>query len=554
MIITETEKKNLIDAMKNLLEEYDYSYAVFALDNIIEEWASQKATLIEAFKRHPNYLDGKFMIAFTHNYERGFDTKAVKEFRNWLNYNAMPEGMDNLPEVIKQRKRESQYLPDDLFDFFFYLEKWIDSKTISSEVADRLKLIIPEVHSHSGEKASRVINKICVYLGYDKHPNYNREFAKFADGLSPLTIKRHTILSINPLDYLTMSFGNSWASCHTIDKWNKRNMPNSYEGQYSSGTMSYMLDPSSMVFYTVAKEYDGNEYYTQPKINRQMFHWGQEKLVQSRLYPQDNDGDDAAYVPYRNIVQDIMSVIFDFPNLWTLHKGSDAASRYICSYGTHYTDYHHYSNCSLSRIKGSENENCFNVGARPICINCGNRHSIEENINCCDAGEVCENCGRRISHPDEQYWVGDYCYCEECVTYCDECGCYEINENVRYVESTDRYVCDYCLDERYVHCVHCDSYYLESKTTYVEDVGYVCEDCLNEDYVQCEDCGNYYPIDKTTYVEEFGYVCKSCLQYDYIKCDNCGNYYQIDDVIEHDGNNYCKDCYDEVVEENEENE
>ena len=42
MIITETEKKNLIDAMEKLLDEYDYSYAVFALENIIEECADCK--------------------------------------------------------------------------------------------------------------------------------------------------------------------------------------------------------------------------------------------------------------------------------------------------------------------------------------------------------------------------------------------------------------------------------------------------------------------------------------------------------------------------------
>jgi hypothetical protein len=200
------------------------------------------------------------------------------------------------------------------------------------------------------------MNKLFTYLGYNKHPDYNREFAKYADALNPLVIKRHTILSLNPLDYLTMSFGNSWASCHTIDKENKRNMPNSYQGQYSSGTMSYMLDATSMVFYTVDKSYEGIEYWTQPKINRQMFHYAEDKLVQGRLYPQDNDGCQNEYTGYRNLVQEIIAQVLEVPNLWSLKIGTNAAGRYIYTRGTHYADYCYYDNCSLSTLKGSENE------------------------------------------------------------------------------------------------------------------------------------------------------------------------------------------------------
>ena len=158
----------------------------------------------------------------------------------------------------------------------------------------------------------------------------------------------HTILSVNPLDYLTMSFGNSWASCHTIDKQNKREMPNSYQGMYSSGTISYMLDSPSMVFYTVDASYDGNDFWHEPKINRQMYHWGEDKLIQGRLYPQDNDGCSTGYTAFRAIVQKIMSEIFDFPNFWTVSKGTSEAGRYIDSEGTHYRDYNNFSNCTSS--------------------------------------------------------------------------------------------------------------------------------------------------------------------------------------------------------------
>ena len=40
------------------------------------------------------------------------------------------------------------------------------------------------------------------------------KFAKYADSINPIKVKRHTVLSVHPIDYYTMSFGNSWTSCH----------------------------------------------------------------------------------------------------------------------------------------------------------------------------------------------------------------------------------------------------------------------------------------------------------------------------------------------------
>ena len=526
-ILTATEREYLLDSMANLLSEYDYCYNEDALDKIVDTWARQKASLIEAFKKHPNYLEGKFMIAFDHNYDRKIDGKASDAFSAWLmDINGPMHNLrDALPEEVQQKRIKDccAYLPDDIFSFLTGL-RHIASRTISEETEQRINSFAPAVHAHNGQKTSRVINKLLTYLGYNKHPDYNREFAKYADSLSPLTIKRHTILSINPLDYLTMSFGNSWASCHTIDKTNKRGMPNSYSGCYSSGTISYMLDPSSMVLYTVDAEYDGDEYWDQPKITRQMYHWGEEKLVQSRLYPQDNDCDGEAYVPYRNIVQDIMSTIFDFPNLWSFTKGTSAASRYIYSEGTHYRDYNNFSSCVLSRIKGSENEECFTVGAEPICIECGDRHTVCECISCCEGERyVCADCGCVINEDDAIYIDGDH-YCRDCVSYCEHCENYHRGDvyDVHSYHGNEIEVCEWCRDEYYRYCEHCEEYVYNENATDIDDYGtYVCDDCLSEHYGQCEECGDYFLLE---------------------------------DMHGHNGKQYCDSCYDEIVEDEEETE
>lgn len=512
-IINDEERKVLLEDMKGLLSEYDYQYTEEALNKIIDTWATNKADLITAIKKHPNYLQGKFMIVFSHNFDRTVDKTAINGFKKWLLNSEtcfavrefMTEEMRN--EVIDYGRK----LPNDIFCFLTEMTN-MTGQYIDDYIVERLDNISPDLHAHKGQKMSRVINKLLTYVGFNKLPDYNREFAKYADALNPLQITRHTVLSVNPLDYLTMSFGNSWASCHTIDKENKRNMPNSYEGMYSSGTVSYMLDKPSMVFYTVDASYNGNDFWHEPKINRQMFHWGEEKLVQGRLYPQDNDGDNSVYTPYREIVQNIMSELFEFPNLWTVAKGTSAAGRYVCSYGTHYRDYDNYDNCTLSRIKGSENEKYINVGHDPICIKCGNEHDIQENISCCARKVTCAECGCEIDEDEARYIDGEY-YCDDCSFWCD------------------------CCDE-----------YRVGVATEVRGGGTVCSSCLEDHYTFCDDCEEYV---RNRYINEINgeHICNECFEENFGPCDHCGAIHRFTDMREIAHRILCPDCAAETESE-----
>ena len=506
-MLSTSERDYLFESMRWLLNEYDYEYSNNALLDIIDEWALRKGGLIEAFKKHPNYLEGKFMIAFDADYERSIDGGISRRFGLWV-IDAMKEKANTYPEAVK-----GDYycgLNMYVYDFFYYLRNYAE-RCISERTASYLGDIFKELHFHTGQKTSRVINKICQYLGLDKVDGYNREFAKYADSLSPMIIKRHTILSINPLDYLTMSFGNSWASCHTIDKDNYRGLPNSYSGCYSSGTISYMLDETSMVLYTVDASYEGDEYWNEDKINRQMFHYGAEKLIQSRLYPQDNDGNDTVYTPYRNIVQEIISTIFDVPNLWTLGKGVEAVCKYATDGGgTNYKDYQFFNSCTISRIKGSENPYKITIGAQPMCISCGNHHRVEDNISCCNSGYTCTDCGERVSD-DDVVWVDDEPYCRDCVEYCERC------------------------DE-----------YHRGESTYIRGYGYVCEDCRNEYFYYCEECGGYVRESDAYWVEsEQRYVCDDCIDRYYTRCEDCGEYERTEDMYEYGEDMLCESCYEE---------
>lgn len=550
-MITASERNYLLENMEELLDEYDYNYSTRALNKIIDTWAENKAELITAFKNHPNYLEGKFMIAFDADYERKIDTTQSAMFTAWLlSENGPIKTMRNtLPEEIKRKMeiQECVYLENNVWRFLTALEAYAQ-RTISEDLANFFNEHIPEIHAHAGQKTSRVVNKLCTYLGYNKHPEYNREFAKYADSLSPLSIKRHTVLSLNPLDYLTMSFGNSWASCHTIDKRNQRDMPDSYEGMYSSGTVSYMLDPSSMVLYTVDASYNGNDYWSEPKINRQMFHWGARKLVQGRLYPQDNDGCKDLYTQSRAIVQDIISKIFDFPNFWTVHSGTSNASQYVYSEGTHYRDYQHFSNCTLSRIKGEENEGYFTIGHDPICIECGYEHRKEGCISCCSVlgGYTCADCGRGITE-DDVYWIDGEAYCSDCVRYCECCEEYVREGNTTWIESEHRYVCESCLSEYYTYCEHCEEYHDRGNMNYLERYGIdVCDDCLSRLYEECCECGEYALRSEAIFIDG-DYYCDDCV----IACASCGEVKRMNDMEIINGKCYCENCAEEMEEEHE---
>lgn len=528
-IITEMERYALIQKAKELLGRYEWEFTDRAITKIVDTWAVNKADRITAFKKHPNYI-GNFMIAYDVEYEREIDPREIHNFSRWLdNIISETEFPEEITAEMEREKAEGNYS-------WYYSDIWHEGierklsyhqrdfiqglgycphRTVSKAFASRANELFPNAHIHEGMKMSKAINKLCTYLGFSKHPEYNKRFAKCADSLSPLKITRHTILSINPLDYLTMSFGNSWSSCHTIDKLNLRDSVDTYEGQYCSGTLSYMLDSSSMVLYTVSSDYNGNEYYTQEKITRQMFHYEDGLLVQGRLYPSKNDGHKDHYDQPRQLVQSVMAEIYDLPNYWTVKRNN--IYNYIDSDGTHYRDYNHFDDCTLSVHKEIDPEGKYvHIGHDPICIECGDEHDEERQINCCTyLGEecwTCEDCGCTTDNEDDFYYINGSYYCEDCVEWCESCQEYH-----------------------------------RSETYYIEGYGHVCESCFNEYAETCDCCGDYYWREDMSYIEsEDENVCHHCLMEYYNSCDNCGETFHNSNLTEIDGAYYCENCRETV--------
>lgn len=349
------------------------------------------------------------------------------------------------------------------------------------------------------------------YRTRQKDMGYNYWYAVLGDAINPVTYTREIVISVNPIDYWTMSFGYKWASCHTIDKENSRGVGHSdYQGCYSGGTESYMLDDSSIIVYVrpSAEELESIgeselPMEMQSKFKRVVFMIGEDKLVESRVYPDGRDGGDNSIAgQIRNIMQKVIADLYETPNMWTLKKGNYECENVIntvCD-APHYHDYEQYSDCNVSylrRINGDLNHNMIYVGSKIICPSCGRNHYEQEHITCdyCYDGIRCARCGGTINRNDDIIEVDDNVYC-----------CYECAENDGYVHTIDNgwqreNYCHYDDYEEEWYYDDCDGVYTYNGYWYhnsetAERAGYRYSDeedeWYQEDEVYCLENGNTF--------------------------------------------------------------
>ena len=593
------EKLNMVNRIIDLLQQFEasegrfYRPTEYGTGAVYDAYINAKSTpvlnnrsLLEGFKRHPAY-DGDGKIVLSEKMYRSIDRDTIRRFGNWVASVAPRAGQFSVGDKVIVKSGEGHgdylgawtksmdqyvgkemtvsYVPADgefvrfegvleIFDTS-YVEladtkeekKGMEKKQIEffkstladypqyldEEHTEAINKIFPFLKAHVGAKTSRSINKILQYYGvWD-----NTQFTNFADAINPLAITRWTVLSINPIDYLTMSFGHKWASCHSIDKTNRRETcGRHYEGMYSAGTVSYMLDSVSLVMYTVDGSYKGTNYELQDKIHRQMFHVGEDKIIQGRLYPNDQEGSGTQgtsetlelYKQFRAIVQRVISECFDLPNYWTVSKGTDICDQMTYSAGLNYPDYVHYSNCNVSFLKredGTRNENVIKIGEMPICFECGETHDKQSCIVCGDCLKelTCDNCGAQI--------YGDHITTYDGNVYCDET----------------------CAEEAgYVFCYNDEEWHLRNRTDVMWDDyreeyffdEYSFEDAVIVDgrsFINAENAMNAgYVIDRNG-----EWRCEGIVHY----CEECGEYVDADEFDFE--RQMCRDCAERLSEEEE---
>lgn len=376
--------KTAHNALKSALE---YSSLDFSKDGVranVDKWEKNKKSLLEAFSQHPGWNPDALAIVSSIIETRTTDTRAaVTNLKEMIHL--LYEEMDILPATDENNKSRKM-----LAALTELSNTLLNEKNITQRGIDRGVNYIPDlfIKPSVGMKSSRLVLKNLEAIGIDlnKRSDLIRPFNDYTNAISPYTMEHPFVLSLNPADYALMSNGNTWSSCHSISG----NDDGEPEGQYASGTFSYMVDSSSVVAYTVESLPDDmTRLCLREKFQRQMFmiHPSGKIFVQSRMYPVQN-GNDPLYRLFRKEVHDILSTIYGFENQWA--KPSKGRANIIAQQDNlHYPDYY-YVDCVRTsfttdlreEFDSGEFNRSIRVGATPLCVECGDSPLRENSLRC----------------------------------------------------------------------------------------------------------------------------------------------------------------------------
>lgn len=384
--------EQLKKAFYEVMYKYKKSFSEYGVMENLNTWEREKASLLALLRRHPAWREEAKAVVIEFSEGRGIEKDVVDEI------------------AFTMLGLASEVIPAEMLsDFLTAFEAAVGE--YSSTLSDEALAIIRDngkIKCAAGQKTSRIIGRLCRQFHIDSHEQYNKVFAQLSDALNPLQIQKTAVLSVHPCDFLEMSStSNTWTSCHNLKT-----------GSYQAGAVSYMLDDVSMIFFTVDSEVK-DHFYRAPRRTRQMFFFRDRMLYQSRLYPEDS-----AEITNQNrgIVQKIISTCLDAPNLWKLKTKRNELSECCESAegSRQYPDYSYQGN--LSFLKGTEVRSPIVIGAKPICICCGERKQLTRGLKCsCEELVVCQDCGRTLQKSQAKY-IDHAFHCNACLHICAVCG------------------------------------------------------------------------------------------------------------------------------------
>ena len=269
-----------------------------------------------------------------------------------------------------------------------------------------------------------------ISFNYGSVPNsfsdaasYEKFCTEYSKVKNDATITGDLVLSIHPLDYITMSDNEyNWSSCMS---WRNN-------GCYHGGTIEMMNSASVIVAYLDGKVPmilpDGTEWSN--KRWRELFIVTSNGAVGVKPYPYYCEVIEAEVL---NWLKELMGNYQNGTVVYSENK------RYHFDCGQFYTDVLMYNDFECRDDDGNP---YFEVDNRITNIS----------DFCYSGPATCIGCGEYLS--SENIFSGRNCY--EAVTYCKECSgmlracpiCGEIEILNRYVDSMEEYVCEDCFSER----------------------------------------------------------------------------------------------------------
>lgn len=265
------------------------------------------------------------------------------------------------------------------------------------------------------------------------------------------------VLSVHPLDYLSVSENNSnWRSCHALD------------GDYRAGNLNYMADDVTVVCY-LKSEHENERLYGFPysvlwndKKWRALAFCGDDVTYLGRQYPFAAGG-------LADLVLEELTKLGLAPantgwKAWNYDfRGNIEEYVKNGQYTYHYNDLTsstYYQN--INYVGNPSSENPIYIGKEVKCLCCGANHfAAADTFFCWDdllapLGPVyeCECCGRSTRNIKDIIFIGDddEAYCTDCfseyIFQCPECGQFYRIEFAKYSPDSEGYICEQCYNEK----------------------------------------------------------------------------------------------------------
>jgi hypothetical protein len=304
--------------------------------------------------------------------------------------------------------------------------------------------------------------------------------------------------SANPYDYFTLSgYDCTYTSCVRIG------------GEYFNSVLHY-LESDCMIPYFITEE------KSMKKIGRCCSYLSNDVIATGRMFGSMFDCDTLVY---RDKLQEM------FGGRWIVrgHISSD----YIHNNSSAYVD-NGYGVVTIRK----ESDCPYVAIPRGLCLACGGENNGEDN-------GVCRDC-----HDEYHY------------NTCQSCGDRMTEDEQVYIEDIDEYWCNSCASDNACVCDRCDRWFTSDNILSVNegDLHY-CQSCADRrgGIVECDRCGDLYTSDMIVTIEDIHTsVCDSCADKYYVRCAKCDKYFEEHEHL--DGDNYCEDCYNTIMEERENDE
>ena len=384
LAVDDARLNELCKQARKIFSEHGYDNTTkFGVMKWLTKWNEQKGWLVNQLRKSPNWDEQNLCIA--ENVDQKRTPTPSQKSDAWVVFcNNVFDDLDTERKVLKSYSITDAVIEGNLTqsakDYISCCQTFKDAKI------------------NVGAKMTRVIRQLCELAGVTKNENFEKRYAQLTDNISDGVVKMKYCLSVNPLDFLLMSNGNSWSSCHYLDK-------NNGDKCYQSGTMSYPVDEVSMIFFSISDTRATNDFYTFKKCKRQIVCYDGDSVLQSRLYP-----DVSRYGSYdAKMNENIRN--WELAKLDETEKHDwkttvvDATRRTVHQYfatangSTHYPDYDYsdYHSTIISQISSTDVNpfSAYAIGGETICPHCGGKHS---RTGCC----LCYNCEDDYSDVEEE--------------------------------------------------------------------------------------------------------------------------------------------------------